>query len=113
MINLGRKHHIDIEDRGLGFVCLIDLARLNEVLEALHCVLTPYNEEVDGALYLIPIWRSVVELHSPAIAIWAPFQWKDCDFSVRPSVPRINLSLVGQGSKPLFDKALQSSFSFL
>ena len=54
---------------------------------------------------MIPIRGSVVELHSPATAIQAPLQWKDCDFSARTSVPRINLGLVGQGSKPLFDKS--------
>ena len=95
MLGLGRKIQNDIEGGGLGFVCLIDLARLNEVLVALHCMLIPYNEEVGGALYLIPIWESVVKLHSPAIAIKAPLQWKDCDFSVHSNVPRINLGLVG------------------
>ena len=105
MVRLGRKHRNDVEGGGLGFVCFIDLARLNEVLVALHHVLIPYNKEVGGALYLIPIWGSVVELHSPTTAIQAPLQWKDCDLSVRSSVPRINLGLVGQGSKPLFDKS--------
>ena len=55
MLGLGRKHQNDIEGGGLGFVCLIDLTRLNEVLVALHYMLTPYNEEVGGVLYLIPI----------------------------------------------------------
>ena len=50
MVGLGRKHLNDIEGGGLGFVCLIDLARLNEVLVALHRVLTPYNKEEGGAL---------------------------------------------------------------
>ena len=78
MVGLGRKHGNDIEARGLGFVCLIDFARLNEVLIALHCVLTTYNEKVGGALqYVISIRGIAVELHSPVTAIWAPLQWKD------------------------------------
>ena len=105
IFGLGRKHQNDIEGGGLGFVYLIDLAKLNEVLVALHCVLTPYNEEVGGALYLIPIRRSVVKLHSPATTIRAPLQWKDCDLSVHSNVPGINSGLVGQGSEPLFDKS--------
>ena len=72
MLGLEHKHRNDIEGGGLGFVCLIDLARLNEVLVAFHFVLTPYNEEVGGALYLIPIRESVVKLHSPATIIRAP-----------------------------------------
>ena len=106
MVGLGCKHQNDIEGGCLGFVCLIDLARLNEVLVALYCVLIPYNKEVGGALYLIPIRGSVVELQSLATTIRAPLQWKDCDFSVCSNVPRINLGLVGQGSEPLFDKSL-------
>ena len=69
MLGLGCEHQNDIEGRGLGFVCLIDLARLDEVLVTLHYMLTPYNKKVGGALYLIPIRRSVVELLNPVIAI--------------------------------------------
>ena len=105
MVGLWCKHMKDIEGEGLGFVCLIHLARLNEVLVALHRVLTSYNKEVGGALYLIPIRGSVVELHNRATAIWAPLEWKDCDFSVHSSEPGINLGMVGQGSKPLFEKS--------
>ena len=105
MVGLGRKHQNDIEGGGLGFVSLIDLARLNEVFVALHCVLTPYNEEVGGAFYVIPIRGSVVELHSPTTAIRASLQWKDYDFSVCSSVPEINSGLVGQDSEPFFDKS--------
>ena len=50
MVGHGRKHRNDIEGGGLSFVCLIDLARLNEVLVVLHRVLTPYNKKVGGAL---------------------------------------------------------------
>ena len=104
MVGLGHKHRNDIEGGGLGFVYLINLARLNEVLVALHCVLIPYNKEVGGALYLIPIRESVVELHNPATAILGPLQWKDCDFFVCSGVPRINSGLIGQRSEPLFGK---------
>ena len=106
MVGLGRKHRNDIEGGGLGFVCLIDFARLNEVLIALHRVLTTYNEKVGGALqYVISIREIAVELHSPVIAIQAPLEWKDCDFSIRSNVPGIDTCLVGQGSEPLFNKA--------
>ena len=106
MVGLGYKHRNDIEGGGLGFVCLIDFARLNKVLIALYRVLIPYNEKMGGALqYVISIRRSAVELHNPVTAIRAPLQWKDCDFSVRSSVLGINTCLVGQGSEPLFDKA--------
>ena len=105
MLGLGRKHRNDIEGGGLGFVYLIDLARLNEVLITLHYMPTSYNEEVGGALYLIPIRKSVVRLHSLATAIRAPLQWKDCDLSIHSSVLGISLGLVGQGSEPLFDKS--------
>ena len=84
MVDLGHKYRNDIEGGGLGFVCLIDFARLNEILIGLHRVLTPYNEKVGGTLqYVISIWGIAVELHSPVIAIRAPLEWKDCDSSVR------------------------------
>ena len=106
MVGLGRKHRNDFEGGGLGFVYLINFARLNEVLIALHRVLTPYNEKVGGALqYVISIWGIAVELHSPVTAIRAPLEWKDCDFSVCSNVPGIDTCLVSQGSEPLFDKA--------
>ena len=107
MLGLRCKHWNDIEGGGLGFVCFSDLARFDKVLVTLYYMLTPYNEEVNSAaLYLIPIQGSVVELHSLAIAIRAPLQWKDRDLPICSSVPRINLGLVGQGSEPLIDKSL-------
>ena len=68
-------------------------------------MLTSYNEEVGGVLYLIPIRGSVVKLHSLATAIWIPLQWKDCDLSIHSSVPGINLGLVDQVFEPLFDNS--------
>ena len=50
MVGLGSEHGNDIEARGLGFVCFIDFASLNQVLIALHRVLTPYNKKVGRAL---------------------------------------------------------------
>ena len=50
IVGLGYEHGNDIEAGGLGFVCFIDFARLNQVLIALHRVLTFYNKIVGGAL---------------------------------------------------------------
>ena len=50
MVGLGREHRNDIEAGGLGFVCFIDFTRLNQVLIALHRVLTPYNKKMGRAL---------------------------------------------------------------
>ena len=50
MVGLGRKDGNDIEARGLGFVCFIDFASLNQVLLALHRVLTSYNKKVGCTL---------------------------------------------------------------
>ena len=74
MIGLRCKHRDDREGRRVGFVNLIDLAKLDEVFVALNYMLIPNNEEVDRALYLIPLRRSVVELYSSAIAIRTPLQ---------------------------------------
>ena len=50
MVGLGREDRNDIEARGLGFVCFIDFARLNQVLITLHRVVTPYNKKVGRTL---------------------------------------------------------------
>ena len=50
MVGLGREDENDIEAGGLGFVCFIDFASLNQVLIALHRVLIPYNKKVGRTL---------------------------------------------------------------
>ena len=50
MVGLGHEDGNDIEAGGLGFVCFIDFANLNQVLIALHRVLTSYNKKVDRTL---------------------------------------------------------------
>ena len=50
MVSLGREDGNDIEAGGLGFVCFIDFASLNQVLTALHRVLTPYNKKMGRTL---------------------------------------------------------------
>ena len=50
MVGFGHEHGNDIEAGGLGFVCFINFASLNQVLIALHRVLIPYNKKVGRTL---------------------------------------------------------------
>ena len=105
-VGLRHPHWNGRETQRLGFVSPINLTRLDKVFVGLNFMLTSNNnEEMDRALYLMPLWRTCVELYSSRIAIQIFLQWKYSDLCICSTIPGINLGLVGQCSQPLINES--------